>query len=816
MAGNGKHPNLLFDENDMARIKGNIEKYDWARRLFERVKVAVDGGQEASGAWRPAHRFTMTDPPADLSAFPDEGVGRGTQFVRGRLSEMAMVGLLSGDERYLQRVRELLVVLADVLPRGNDMSQSSTFFSWSLTQDAVDLMVAYDLAYNGPGWHDSEREKVENGFKAVMELILRESSARHLCNATFYFQPYKVCCGSFFGRQDWIDEGLKGRSGFYDALRAPTPLDGPDAMRWYVNEEYDSPHHVLQRLGRGTSDGMLWHETGIYGGAVLSQYCIIADLMRHYDGTDLWNYQDPDGGSIRGMFDGMVLRAFADGEVALFGENGMYDRRHPRHDEYVTSGITLFNNPRKHIARTKFDLAYARYRDPGFGWLALQNPTRDDWDGKLGYCALWYGLDASEMEVSPPDVRSHTFKNFRTAMLRTTEGPEFWRSESPTVAVTWGPGTKYRAHPDQFGFILHALGTILEPDLVVPWDYGVPQGGRNLTPFTASSYVHNVLVIDGRNHGKAPGKLVVDDYGEHIKVLGLAGDGIHPGSALESVEMGRWLGLTKEYLLDVTYIASMHLPHRFDLVIPAYGELSIPGVELQDYDLGEDLGYREIDTASDHPENRWITEGRRGAVPEQWKAIFENQDGANLALHFGGWDRGEALSGKAPICWAPYLEEGLRKNPERLRGRYNILIHRKRRQQEGGKLDGLIPWHSEDHCHYLTVHEPFRDRCRIDSVRRLPLAERKAQLWDPFGNPFPEAKLHWTTPRVMEINGDGFADYFIYIDHFITLRGGEPGRAILETPAFRVEFSGPYAYLRISEGELVAQQGTIKRAEIVS
>ena len=49
-------------------------------------------------------------------------------------------------------------------------------------------------------------------------------------------------------------------------------------------------------------------------------------------------------------------------------------------------------------------------------------------------------------------------------------------------------------------------------------------------------------------------------------------------------------------------------------------------------------------------------------------------------------------------------------------------------------------------------------------------------------------------------------------DHFIALRGGEPGRAILTTPAFRVEFSGPYAYLRMVDGKIVATQGDVKDA----
>jgi len=415
-----------------------------------------------------------------------------------------VVAVLGGDPEYARRVRELLVVLAEVLPRGNDLTLAGGFINHGTALSATELLVAYDLIYDQPGWRDSDRRKVEHAFTVVMEQVLAEPASRHLCNACFWFQPYKVFCGCFFGRQDWIDAGLEGRGGFYDVLQEPVPIDA----RWYDDDGEDSPYRRVQRLGRGTADGMLWHETGIYGAVMLSHYCLIAEAMRHYDGTDLWNYEAPGGGSIRNMFNGFVLRAFSDGEVALFGENGMWDRRHEGHDECVTQGIKLFNLPKNHHGRVKFDLAYARYKDPGFGWLALQNPDRDDWDSVLGHCALWYGLDASEMDVSPPDVRSHTFSTFGTAMLRSTEGPDFWTADAPTIAVTWGGG-KYRNHPDQFSFVLHAMGKVLEPDLVCTWDYGVPQGGRNLTPFTSSSWAHNVLIVDGRrsrdDFGKAGG-----------------------------------------------------------------------------------------------------------------------------------------------------------------------------------------------------------------------------------------------------------------------------------------------------------------------
>ncbi len=43
-----------------------------------------------------------------------------------------------------------------------------------------------------------------------------------------------------------------------------------------------------------------------------------------------------------------------------------------------------------------------------------------------------------------------------------------------------------------------------------------------------------------------------------------------------------------------------------------------------------------------------------------------------------------------------------------------------------------------------------------------------------------------------------------------------PGRAVLETPAFRVDFRGAYVYLRMVEGKVAAVQGKVEEAVAVA
>jgi hypothetical protein len=242
-----KYPNLLFNTEELGEIREKIDRYEWAKQLFERLKTDVDGEGEPS--FLGSSRYTMQHPPADPRAFPDEGLNRGVQFVhQSRLHELALIGVLSGDPKYACRVRELLVVIADVLPRGNDLSQWSQWVNWTTGYDALELLVAYDLVYDAPGWTEADREKVERAFVIVMEQILAEPSARHLVNTGFYYQPYKVACGCFFNRPDWIDEGVKGRVGFFDALNPPDKPTGE--MRWHEFGGEGSPHQRIQRLGR--------------------------------------------------------------------------------------------------------------------------------------------------------------------------------------------------------------------------------------------------------------------------------------------------------------------------------------------------------------------------------------------------------------------------------------------------------------------------------------------------------------------------------------------------------------------------------------
>ena len=168
--------------------------------------------------------------------------------------------------------------------------------------------------------------------------------------------------------------------------------------------------------------------------------------------------------------------------------------------------------------------------------------------------------------------------------------------------------------------------------------------------------------------------------------------------------------------------------------------------------------------------------------------LCKHEDGIHLALHYGAEDESEILTGKAPRSWR--AREGV----QSIEGRYGIVINRKVYESNmpgtGRWLGGTYPY-SEENCHFVVAHEPYRaeDGYRIRSVRRLRLEERQCTLRDPNGYEIGKELHGWAMPRVIEVRSEGFSDYFVCVDHLARLRGGEPGRVKMETPFFNVDFS---------------------------
>src|SRR5262249_20069717 len=65
-----------------------------------------------------------------------------------------------------------------------------------------------------------------------------------------------------------------------------------------------------QRLEHTLTNGTFWDEATIYGNFSILGMMYLAEAARHHDGTDLYDYTSPNGGSLRKAIDGLVSLAY--------------------------------------------------------------------------------------------------------------------------------------------------------------------------------------------------------------------------------------------------------------------------------------------------------------------------------------------------------------------------------------------------------------------------------------------------------------------------------------------------------------------------
>ena len=133
--GQAKHPNLLFNRQELADMKAKIDKYPWALRTFQHIKADAD----ADG---------------------------GNQYRIPTRVATAMMYALTGEEKYAKAARQ------HVVERLKDLQDRNCPWQWSR---GVQEAIMYDLVYDT--FSDQEGHDIEEAFHRIgrLELELAES-----------------------------------------------------------------------------------------------------------------------------------------------------------------------------------------------------------------------------------------------------------------------------------------------------------------------------------------------------------------------------------------------------------------------------------------------------------------------------------------------------------------------------------------------------------------------------------------------------------------------------------------------------------------
>ena len=172
--GQAKHPNLLFNRQELADMKAKIDKYPWAMRTFQRIKADAEADADGGNQWRIPTRVAT-----------------------------AMMYALTGEEKYAKAARQ------HVVERLNDLQKKDCPWQWSR---GVQEAFMYDLVYDT--FSDQERHDIEEAFRRIGRLELELAESGYQTWNMKWVEHWNVAMmGYVTGDKQLIDYGLDDPGG---------------------------------------------------------------------------------------------------------------------------------------------------------------------------------------------------------------------------------------------------------------------------------------------------------------------------------------------------------------------------------------------------------------------------------------------------------------------------------------------------------------------------------------------------------------------------------------------------------------------------
>src|SRR5262249_40707307 len=421
-------------------------------------------------------------------------------------------------------------------------------------------------------------------------------------------------------------------------------------------------------------------------------------------------------GSIKRLLDGYLRMAYplektgirgGSVRMATFGDGStVYTPRGELVDTFLVNPVSRAVG--EVTLSGELEIAYKRYKDPGYAWLLSLNPKRDQYIGSpgqggmrpvWGYIALTHGEPLPE-KLTPPPAPGAIYPSQGFVMLRSDESPRYWTSGATAAVLRLGALVGH-GHKDYSHLILHGKGRLLYPDL------NIIQYEPTYLNWTHEGIAHNTLLVDRQS--PRPGPFTTrHEFTPECKFLALS------GSAFANVRQTRALVMTSEYLVDVFRAADRRgEEHTFDWVLHGLGR----------FYPGNPTAYRPTSALLDH---YWWVDNERGRQTDAtWQADWLQKSaavtpglqpfGAEWFAHSAvvrlamlGVQGTQVYHGDGPIADGP-PHHRLDGNPE---GSSPMVLARRR----GSAVT------------FSAIHEPYEKRPALHAVRRIQENEEAVGL----------------------------------------------------------------------------------------
>jgi hypothetical protein len=544
----------------------------------------------------------------------------------------------------------------------------------------------------------------------------------------------------------------------------------PQIIEWAVNEPGPPwggkrPGRwggFKQRIEHALTDGAFWDEATIYGNFSILGMMYLAEAARHYDGTDLYNYTSPNGGSLRKAVAGLVSLAYpiertgvGRGSVRMVtwgdGSTSPPNRvNNESGDAYFVNKPNIF--PERQNLYPIIEIAYHAWKNPQYAYLLALNPRRDERLGWFEYLPVSLLLgETLPLETPPMAMSSIVYPQTGIALLRSDESPGYWTSAG-LVAVQQMGRNYGHDHRDKFELMLWGRGRLLYPDWNAqqyePMEYG----------WTRNAWAHSTLVIDESNP-QGGSSAERHDFSADAKFLATASREIYP-----DVAQTRALLLTSDYLLDLFWADSPR-ERTYDWFVHSLGRLSLPAAH--GFQPSQDLlrPYHWVDR-----ERKWVTD-------RTWSADFVQQTGG--VLRGMGQYSDEWFSAKVGVRMTMLGEPGTAAYVGE--GPFDPVPN----LCEHGNPEGTVPLavarrKARTTC-FAALHEPFDKRPTL-VIRRV--GQQPAAIG-------------------VCVAGAGFTDYAC-----VSFAAEQAGRTVTladAADAYQSFSFGDYGYLRVKQGKVIAR-----------